>query len=90
MLVSSYGLGGGRIPLTDGSSLSLSRADLSACIDAMPTEACRAMHQAAQRGDLSTAQRLLREAAVAYASAPAPALPPMNTAARRNRRTRIA
>jgi hypothetical protein len=87
-----YGTGGGRIPLENGQSLSLTREALSDLIAAMPTEACRTMHLAVQHGDIATAQRLLREAATAYiAAAPAPAPAPAPFTTRRSRRpTRIA
>ncbi|NTU79378.1 MAG: hypothetical protein HGA45_08240 [Chloroflexales bacterium] len=76
-LASLYGQGGGRIPLADGSSITLSRADLTKCIGAMSLADCRTMHQAACTGDAETAQRLLREAAQRYqASAAAPAAAP--------------
>jgi hypothetical protein len=64
-LASLQGNGGGRIPM--GSfSYDVSRQDLAAIINAMPAEACRAMHTAARQGNLATAQRLLREAAEHY------------------------
>jgi hypothetical protein len=82
-----YGTGGGRVPLADGRSLTLTRAELAACIAAMPTEACRTMHLAVQHGDIATAQRLLREAATAYvAASPAPAPAPVPFTTRRSRR----
>jgi hypothetical protein len=58
----------------DGFSYAVSRRDLSEIINAMPTERCRAMHIAARQGDLTTAQRLLREATEQYFTA-APAAP---------------
>ncbi len=64
-LTSLYGSGGGRIP-TDTGSIILSRTDLTRMLARMSAEDCRAMHQAARTGDLATAQRLLREAAVQY------------------------
>jgi hypothetical protein len=72
-LVSLQAQGGGRIPM-DGFVYDVSRQDLVAILDAMPTAACRALHLAARQGDLATAQRLLREAAASYFSA-APAAP---------------
>jgi hypothetical protein len=76
-LASLYGQGGGRIPLADGSSIALSRADLTKCIGAMSRADCRAMHLAARSGDVETAQRLFREAAERYqASGAAPAAAP--------------
>lgn len=77
LLTTPQGRGGGRIPMGDGSYV-VSRRDLTALIDAMPTAASRAMHRAAREGDTATAQRLLREAAATYfTSAPAaPAAPP--------------
>ena len=70
-LTSLQGQGGGRIPM-GGLSYDVSRQDLTRIIEAMPTEACRAMHIAARAGDTATAQRMLREAAATYyASAPA-------------------
>jgi len=90
-LTSLQGQGGGRIPM--GSfSYDVSRQDLTRIIDAMPTDACRAMHLAARQGDTATAQRLLREAATLY-YASAPAAPAVAIASyrggRRTRRTRI-
>jgi hypothetical protein len=73
-LTSLQGIGGGRIPM-DGFSYVVSRADLARMIDAMPTDACQAMHLATRRGDIDTAQRLLREAAETYFTT-APAAPP--------------
>jgi hypothetical protein len=60
-------------------SYDVSRRDLTRIIEAMPADACRAMHIAARTGDTATAQRLIREAATTYyASAPAaPAAAPM-------------
>ena len=72
-LVSLQAQGGGRIPM-DGFVYDVSRQDLVAILNAMPTSACRALHLAACQGDLATAQRLLREAAASY-FAPAPAAP---------------
>ena len=69
-LASLQGCGGGRIPM-DGFSYDVSRQELTRIIDAMPTESCRALHIAARQGDTTTAQRLLREAAETYFSAPA-------------------
>ena len=77
-LVSLQASGGGRIPMGDG-SYTVSRLELAAIIDAMPSAACRAMHLAVRQGDTPTAQRLLREATQSYfASAPAAptAIPP--------------
>jgi hypothetical protein len=80
-LTALQGQGGGRIPMC-GFSYDVSRQDLSRIIDAMPTEACRAMHIAARQGNLATAQRLLREAAEQYFAtvptvpAAAPVAPP--------------
>jgi tartrate dehydratase alpha subunit/fumarate hydratase class I-like protein len=65
-LSSLQGSGGGRIPLPDGRSYTVSRTDLARIIDSMPTEACRAMHIAVRVGDHQTAQHLLREAAATY------------------------
>jgi hypothetical protein len=77
-LTSLHGTGGGRIPMDDF-SYHVSRRDLAAIIDAMPLEACRALHIAAHTGDTITAQRLLREATEQYFIAPpaAPAAPPL-------------
>ncbi len=47
-------------------SYHVSRHELTQIIDAMPAEACRAMHLAVEHTDLPTAQRLLREAAATY------------------------
>jgi hypothetical protein len=70
-LASLQGTGGGRIPM-GGFSYDVSRQDLAAIIESMPTETSRAMHIAARAGDITTAQRLLREAAKTYfVSAPA-------------------
>ena len=76
-LLSLQGQGGGRIPMGDG-SYTVSRRELAAIIDAMPSADCRAMHLAVRQGDTPTAQRLLREATAMYfASAPgAPAAVP--------------
>ena len=92
-LVSLQAQGGGRIPM-DGFVYDVSRQDLVAILDAMPTSACRALHLAARQGDLATAQRLLREAAATYgancssadilAAPPASAIDPANRP--RNRR----
>lgn len=85
-LASLYGQGGGRIPLADGTSVTLSRVDLTKCIGAMSLADCRAMHQAARSGDAETAQRLLREAAERYqTSAAAPAAAPAPLPIRRAR-----
>ncbi len=65
-LTSLYGSGGGRIPTATGSSITLTRTDLTHVIDRMSPEDCRALHLAVRTGDLATAQRLLREAAVQY------------------------
>ncbi|NJO81898.1 MAG: hypothetical protein HC828_03345 [Blastochloris sp.] len=89
-LTNLYGTGGGRIPLDNGASLTLTRAELAAIIAAMPMAACREMHIAARKGDTATAQRILREAAVSYkAAAPAPAPAPVPPF-RRTRRISIA
>lgn len=80
-----YGTGGGRIPMTNGQSISLTRHELTALIAAMPTAACRELHIAARQGDTATAQRLLREAAAAYVAAtPAPAPAPAPFTSRRS------
>ena len=88
LLTSLQGQGGGRIPMV-GLVYHVSRNDLSAIIDAMPTADCRAMHLAARQGDTETAQRLLREAAATYFTS-APAAPAAAVALRhsfrRNRR----
>jgi hypothetical protein len=86
LLTTLQGIGGGRIPM-DGFSYAVSRQDLAAIIDAMPTEHCRALHIAARQGDLATAQRLLREATEQdFTAAPAaPAVAPM-VSCRRARR----
>ena len=83
-LTSLQGSGGGRIPM-DGCVYAVSRHELTAIIDAMPFESCRAMHLAACQGDRLTAQRLLREAAAAYFATPTPAATMMPT--RRARRS---
>jgi hypothetical protein len=72
-LVSLQAQGGGRIPM-DGFTYDVSRQDLVAILDAMPTMACRALHLAVRQGDLVSARRLLREAAQSYFAA-APAAP---------------
>jgi hypothetical protein len=64
-LASLQGIGGGRIPM-GRFSYDVSRRDLATMIESMPLEACRAMHRAARQGDITTAQRLLREAAASY------------------------
>ena len=69
-LLSLQGRGGGRIPLGNGTSLSVSRHMLAEIIEAMPDAECHAMHQAVRYGDTATAQRLLREAAASYCAAP--------------------
>lgn len=87
-LASLYGSGGGRIPLADGSSITFSRNDLAACLAAMSTAESRSLHLAVRQGDLATAQRLLREAAIAYqtaAAAPAVAPAPLPRSLRRTR-----
>lgn len=66
ILASLQGQGGGRIPMPNGLSYDLSRHELARIIEAMPTEACRAMHVAARTGDIAAAQRLIREAAASY------------------------
>jgi hypothetical protein len=85
-LASLQGNGGGRIPM-GGFTYAVSRHELTAIIDAMPTEHCRAMHRAARQGDLATAQRLLREATEQYftaaPAAPAAAPPAVHHRARR-------
>ena len=66
------GNGGGRIPM-DGFSYVVSRHELAAILDAMPTDACRSLHLAARDGDTATAARLMREATASYyANTPAP------------------
>ncbi len=76
-LTSLQGNGGGRIPM-NGYSYHVSRHQLAAIIEAMPTDACRALHLAAHSGDTPTAQRLLREATEHYftTTPAAPAAPP--------------
>jgi hypothetical protein len=69
----------------DGFSYAVSRADLARIIDAMPTDACRAMHLATRQGDIATAQHLLREAAEAYFTT-APATPAVAEAPRHGTR----
>jgi hypothetical protein len=64
-LASLQGSGGGRIPM-GRFSYDVSRRDLVAMIESMPLKVCRAMHQAANQGDILTAQHLLREAAATY------------------------
>jgi hypothetical protein len=56
-------------------SYDVSRHDLAAIIQSMSLEASRAMHMAARQGDITTAQRLLREAAVTYFASSTPAAP---------------
>jgi hypothetical protein len=85
-LASLQGNGGGRIPM-GGFTYAVSRHELTAIIDAMPTEHCRAMHRAARQGDLATAQRLLREATEQYFTA-APAAPAAAPPASRRRARR--
>ena len=85
LLTTLQGKGGGRIPM-DGFSYAVSRQDLAAIIDAMPTEHCRAMHIAARHGDLATAQRLLREATEQYFSATPAALAVVPSASHRRAR----
>lgn len=65
-LTSLYGRGGGKIPFGNNRYLHVSAGRLEQIVAAMPNTACGAMHQAAYQGDGATAQRLLREAAVAY------------------------
>jgi hypothetical protein len=77
---SLQGTGGGRIPM-GGFSYDVSRRDLAAIIELMPTDTCRAMHIAAREGDLATAQRLLREATEIYFTN-APAAPAATVAPR--------
>ena len=77
-LASLRGMGGGRIPM-GGFSYDVSRRDLAAIIESMPTETCRAMHIATREGDLATAQRLLREATEIYFTS-APAAPAVTVA----------
>lgn len=89
-LTSLQGTGGGRIPM--GSfSYDVSRRDLTRIMEAMPAEACRAMHHATREGDLTTAQHLLREAAERYLTstpaAPAVQPPTPRSSARRTGRT---
>jgi hypothetical protein len=79
-LASLQGTGGGRIPM-GGFSYDVSRHDLAAIIESMPTDMCRAMHIAAREGDLATAQHLLREAAETYFTS-APAAPAATVAPR--------
>jgi hypothetical protein len=90
LLTSLQGQGGGRIPMGNF-AYDVSRHELSAIIDAMPTTDCSAMHLATRQGDMETAQRLLREAAAAYfactPAAPAAAVAPRHSV-RRNRRIR--
>jgi hypothetical protein len=91
-LVSLQAQGGGRIPM-DGFTYDVSRQDLVAILDAMPTTTCRALHLAVRQGDLASAQRLLREAAQSYfaatPAAPAPrALPTPPLTRHRRRPTR--
>jgi hypothetical protein len=64
-----------------GFSYDVSRRDLAAIIESMPTDTCRAMHIATREGDLATAQRLLREAAETYFTS-APAAPAATVAPR--------
>ena len=82
-LVSFQGQGGGRIPMGNF-VYDVSRRDLAAIIEAMPSERCRAMHLAVRQGDIPTAQCLLREAAATYyastPAAPAAALAPRHSA----------
>ena len=87
-LTSLQGTGGGRIPM-DGFSYDVSRQQIAEIIDAMPTDACRAMHLAARRGDSATAQRLLREAAEMYftTTPAAPAASPMPVHPRQRQRS---
>jgi hypothetical protein len=62
----------------NGYSYHVSRHQLAAIIEAMPTDACRALHLATHSGDTTTAQHLLREATERYfTTAPAaPIAPP--------------
>ena len=84
-LASLQGTGGGRIPMV-GFSYDVSRRDLAAIIESMPTDTCRAMHVAVRKGDLATAQRLLCEAAETYftnaPAAPAATVTPCHRASR--------
>lgn len=88
-LTTLQGRGGGRIPM-DGFSYAVSRRQLADLLAALPADASRALYCAADAGDLPTAQRLLREAAVTYLAAPsaAPAAPPLAPAAPTTRPTR--
>jgi len=74
-----------------GFSYTVSRHELTAIIEAMPTADCRSMHLAARQGDIETAQRLLREAAETYfactPAAPAAAVAPRHTVRRAARTT---
>jgi hypothetical protein len=65
-LTSLYGRGGGKIPFGNNRYLHLSASRLARIIAAMPHQECGALHRAAHQGDGATAQRMLREAAVAY------------------------
>src|SRR5262245_39813488 len=89
-LVSFQGQGGGRIPMGN-CVYDVTRRDLAAIIEAMPMEACRAMHMAARQGDTATAQRLLREAAATYfactPAAPAAPMAPRHRVRRASRTT---
>ena len=87
-LAALQGQGGGRIPM-GGFSYTVSRHELAAIIEAMPTADCRSMHLAARQGDTATAQRLLREAAAMYfactPAAPAATVAPRHTIRRASR-----
>lgn len=67
-LATLYGSGGGRIPLENGASLTLTRRELVELLDRLPTAASGALHRAVRQGKLDLAQRIIREAAAAYAT----------------------
>ncbi len=79
----------------NGFSYDVSRRELAAIIDALPTERCRALHLAVRQGDTALAQRLMREAAATYyagsPAAPAAPVPPRRLARRtpRSRPSRV-
>lgn len=67
-----------RIPMADGSFVAVTTDSLARIVAAMPATASAALFCAARQGDLTTARRLLREAAASYqaAATPADAAPP--------------
>lgn len=73
-LATLYGTGGGRIPLTNGATLTLTltRRELVDLLDRLPTTVSGALHRAVRQGQIDVAQRIIREAATAYAATTRP------------------